>query len=126
MKQAILKTKAGAVDVMFRAFSDRTRLRILHLLRGGELCVCDLVRVLGVPQPKASRHLAYLRKSGLVVARRDGLWMYYRLAPARSAFHESLLNCLSCCFGSVPELAKDARRLGRTAGASACGGDYCP
>ena len=51
---------------MFRAFSDRTRLRLLHLLRGGEGCVCDLVRVLGVPQPKVSRHLAYLRKAGLV------------------------------------------------------------
>ena len=61
------KTLTPPVDFMFRAFSDRTRLRILHLLRGGELCVCDLVEVLGVPQPKASRHLAYLRKAGLVL-----------------------------------------------------------
>ena len=57
--------KATPVDLVFRAFSDRTRLRILHLLRGGELCVCDLVKVLDVPQPKASRHLAYLRRAGL-------------------------------------------------------------
>jgi ArsR family transcriptional regulator len=102
------------VDLMFRAFSDRTRLRLLNLLRGGETCVCDLVNVLGLPQPKVSRHLAYLRKSGLVVARKEGLWMHYKLAEAKSEFHRSLLNCLSCCFQSVPELKKDAERLGRS------------
>lgn len=59
---------ANRVDFLFRAFSDRTRLRILNLLKPGELCVCDLVRVLGHPQPKISRHLAYLRKAGLVTA----------------------------------------------------------
>ena len=118
-----LKTKQSRVDVMFRAFSDRTRLRILNLLRGGELCVCDLAEVLRVPQPKASRHLAYLRKAGLVVARKDGLWTHYSLAPAKNPFHESLLGCLACCFQSVPELEKDARRLGRTP--SACATDCC-
>lgn len=96
---------------MFRAFSDRTRLRLLHLLVTGELCVCDLVDVIGAPQPKVSRHLAYLRKAGLVQVRKDGLWSYYRLAPARGAFHQKLLECLSCCFREVPELAKDAARL---------------
>ena len=110
---------------MFRAFSDRTRLRILHLLRGGELCVCDLVDVLRVPQPKASRHLAYLRKAGLVVARKEALWMYYRLAAPRTDFHRSLLDCLSCCFGWVPELAKDARRLGRSKPGGSCGPGCC-
>jgi ArsR family transcriptional regulator len=102
---------ASRVDVMFRAFSDRTRLRILHLLRGGELCVCDLVEVLGVPQPKTSRHLAYLRRAGLVVARKEGLWCHYRLARARNAFHQKLLECLACCFHDVPELAGDAKCL---------------
>jgi ArsR family transcriptional regulator len=101
---------------MFRAFSDRTRLRILHLLAGGELCVCDLVRVLRVPQPTASRHLAYLRRAGLVLTRREGLWSYYRLAPAATPFHQKLIECLGCCFAEVPELAKDAKRLGRGAG----------
>ena len=98
------------VDMLFRAFSDRTRLRILNLLSPGELCVCDLVRVLGSPQPKISRHLAYLRKAGLASARKDGLWMHYRLAPARSRFHRKLLECLSCCFMDIPELARDAKR----------------
>jgi ArsR family transcriptional regulator, arsenate/arsenite/antimonite-responsive transcriptional repressor len=107
-----MKTKPrNRVDLMFRAFSDRTRLRILHLLRDGELCVCDLVDTLDVPQPKASRHLACLRKAGLVVVRKNGLWSYYSLAPARNAFHEKLLDCFATCFDDVPELAKDARRL---------------
>ena len=59
-----------SVDRIFRAFSDRTRLRILNLLSAGELCVCDIVRVLDLPQPKVSRHLAYLRRAGLVSAAR--------------------------------------------------------
>jgi len=107
------------VDAIFRAFSDRTRLRILHLLRGGETCVCELQSVLDVPQPKVSRHLAYLRKAGLVTARKDGLWSYYTLAPARNAFHAKLLDCLSCCFKDVPELVEDAvlaRKMRRSGG----------
>jgi ArsR family transcriptional regulator len=107
-------TVTDRVDLMFRAFSDRTRLRLLNLLGTGETCVCDLVDVLGVPQPKVSRHLAYLRRAGLVTARKDGYWMHYALAPATTPFHKSLLDCLACCFTSVPELAKDARKLGRT------------
>jgi len=99
------------VDAKFAAFADRTRLRILSLLRCGELCVCDLVRVIGAPQPTVSRHLAYLRRSGLVIARKEGLWMYYRLMPAKTKFHQSLLDCLGCCFADVPELAKDQKRL---------------
>lgn len=109
-----MKTKLIPADALFRAFSDRTRLRILHLLRGGERCVCDLVDVLGVPQPKTSRHLAYLRRVGLVTARKEGLWSYYSLAPASNPFHTKLLDCLACCFQNVPELTKDAERLART------------
>ena len=119
-----VKSKASSVDAMFRAFSDRTRLRILHLLGTGETCVCDLQAVLGVPQPKVSRHLAYLRRAGLVKVRKDGLWSYYSLAPARSAFHAKLLECLGCCFRDVPELAADARRLRRSEcsrGSDCCG-----
>lgn len=109
------------VDLMFRAFSDRTRLRILNLLRGGETCVCDLVRVLGAPQPKVSRHLAYLRRAGLVRARKQGLWQHYSLTPPGSPFHQSLLDCLACCFRSVPELSRDAGMLAR----AACGSADC-
>jgi len=108
-----LRQRSSPVDVMFRAFADRTRLRLLHLLRAGETCVCDLVGVLGVPQPKVSRHLAYLRRAGLVEGRKEGLWMYYKLTPARNRFHEKLLECLATCYADVPELAEDAEKLAR-------------
>jgi ArsR family transcriptional regulator, arsenate/arsenite/antimonite-responsive transcriptional repressor len=103
---------------MFRAFSDPLRLRILHLLLRGEMCVCDIVDITRVPQPTASRHLAYLRRAGLIVKRRDGLWSYYRLAPAESGFHKSLVKCLKECFRDVPELAADATRAAKARGCS--------
>ena len=123
-------TKAPKISVaaMFRAFSDRTRLRIMHLLQPGELCVCDLVAVLNVPQPKISRHLSYLRRAGLVKARKEGLWSYYRLAPATGEFHRKLLDCVATCFTDVPELAQDAAELDERR-ATCCGGDgkaCCP
>lgn len=110
------------VDLIFRAFSDRTRLRILNLLRDGELCVCDLVEVLAVPQAKVSRHLAYLRRAGLVRARKDGLWSYYTLTPPVGDFHKKVLECLSCCFNDVPELSKDVALLRQKA---KCGLNSC-
>ncbi len=110
------------VNLMFRAFSDRTRLRILHLIQEGELCVGDLVKVLGVPQPTASRHLSYLRRAGLVRARRDGVWIHYSLAPTRSSFHRTLLACLKGCFREAPELDADAKRA-RSVRKS---GGFCP
>jgi len=119
-----IATAKSRVDTVFRAFSDRTRLRILNLLRPGECCVCDLVRVIGAPQPTVSRHLAYLRKAGLVTARKEGLWMYYQLTPATAGFHRKLLECLACCFTDVPELSRDTKRLGRPCcddGGACCG-----
>jgi ArsR family transcriptional regulator, arsenate/arsenite/antimonite-responsive transcriptional repressor len=106
----VVAAKKPRVERMFRACSDRTRLRLLSLLRDGELCVCDLVAVIGAPQPTVSRHLAYLRSAGLVLARRDGLWAYYRLAPAVNKTHRKLLDCLDQCAAELPQLASDARR----------------
>ncbi len=114
-----MKTKSfGKVDGMFRAFSDRTRLRILHLLLPGELCVCHIVDALELPQPKVSRHLAYLRRTRLVLVRKDGAWMYYRLAPVQGAFHKKLIECLATCFEEVSELQEDAQRLKKSCVAS--------
>ena len=101
---------ATPVNRMFRAFSDPTRLRILRLLRQEEWCVGDLVTVLRVPQPTASRHLAYLRRAGLIAARKNSYWTFYSLSPARSAFHRKLIECLDTCFRDVPELTADASR----------------
>jgi ArsR family transcriptional regulator, arsenate/arsenite/antimonite-responsive transcriptional repressor len=111
--------KQPSLDKIFRALSDPTRLRILNLLRQGELCVCDLVDVLGVLQPAASRHLSYLRKMGLVRTRKEEQWVYYRLTEAQSAFHESLLACLTSCAQEWSQLAKDIQRL-KKQGRSAC------
>lgn len=116
-----MKTKSPpTVDLLFRALADRTRLRILHLLAGGEVCVCDLVTVLEVPQPTASRHLAYLRKAGLVTARKDGYWSYYSLSASRSELHAKLLECVAFCTRSMPEMARDAKRLGKCARKGCC------
>jgi ArsR family transcriptional regulator, arsenate/arsenite/antimonite-responsive transcriptional repressor len=100
------------VDLMFRAFSDPIRLRILSLIQPGELCVCDLVQILKAPQPTISRHLAYLKRAGLIRARQEGSWNYYRLTDPRSPFHVKLLECLACCFKDVPEIARDTTRAG--------------
>jgi ArsR family transcriptional regulator len=110
------------LDLMFRAFSDRTRLRILYLLQGGECCVGDLVDILGVEQPTASRHLAYLRRAGLVKVRKAGLWSYYSLAPAEEPFHQKLLECLACCFCEVPEIRADQARAAEVRQSGGC----CP
>ncbi len=106
------EAEAGTVFTAFRAFSDPSRLRIMNLLQhAGETCVCDLVRVLDLPQAKVSRHLAYLRRAGLVDTRRDGAWVHYRLSEADGAVHRKMLECLSCCLGEVPELRFDVDRL---------------
>jgi ArsR family transcriptional regulator len=108
-KMTPIESSCGT-DLMFRAFSDRTRLRILHVLLGGELCVGDIVEVLQAPQPRISRHLAYLRKANLVVVRKSGLWSHYCLASAKTPFHKKLLECLAKCFVEVPELQADSAR----------------
>ena len=106
----------GSVERMFRALADPTRVRILHLLGDGPLCVGDLVSVLGVPQPTASRHLAYLRKSGLVVDERRGQWSFYKLAQAGSAFHEKLLETLRAAGSGRTRADEAALRALRRAG----------
>jgi len=113
---------SNRVDSMFRAFSDRTRLRILCLLRQREFCVGDIVSVLDLPQPTISRHLAYLRKAGLVRVRKLGLWCLYSLAPAETDFHAKLLACLANCFAEVPEIRLDSARAAEIDDTGGC----CP
>ena len=99
------------LTTVYSALSDPTRLRMLALIAGGEMCVCHIHDSLGVPQPTASRHLAYLRKAGLVETRRDGIWMHYRLAgfsdPVIRAVVESALHALT----HTEVAARDHRRL---------------
>lgn len=96
------------LDALFKGFADPTRLRVLNALVAGELCVCDLVELLGIPQPAVSRHLAYLRRMGLVTATREWKFAHYRLAEPRNAVHRNLLACVRSCFAGVPSL--DAER----------------
>ena len=111
-----------SVDLMFRAFSDRTRLRNLYVLQGGELCVGDIVRSLRVPQPRVSRHLAYLWKAKLVLVRKSGLWSHYSLAPAKTPFLRKILECLGKCFNEVSELQADEARATKIRKSGGC----CP
>ena len=100
------------IATVFKAVADPTRLRILNLLRGhGEVCVCDLTRVLDAPQATVSRHLAYLRRTELVQSRREGNWIHYRLSDADGAFHKKVLECLRCCLDEVPQLREDRATL---------------
>ena len=99
------------IDLMFQAFCHRLRVRILHLLNEGEMCVGNIVEILQAPQPKVSRHLAVLKKAKLVTVRREGQWIHYALAPVQSTFHQKLLECAASCFHEVTEIQGDKERL---------------
>lgn len=106
---------------IFKALSDETRLRILALLSQGELCVCDLVAILDLPQSTVSRHLACLRHTGLVEDRRQGVWMFYRLA-AGDPLHRDLLLLVERHIASVPQAERDRAALaGFHSQGKACG-----
>ena len=100
-----------APNDLLKAFADRTRLRIMSLLSGGELCVCDIMAVLKAPQPKVSRHLAYLRRNGLVETKREGQWIYYSLSKPTGKVHRRLLTCLDACVEEAPEFSRDKKIL---------------
>ena len=106
---------------------DRTRLRIIHLLTAGPLCVCHFQAVLREPQVKVSKHLAYLRTRGLVVAERRGNWMVYSLPPRPGRELSAHLACLQDCAREEPALGRDLERRRRlepeVAGVEACGCD---
>lgn len=93
------------------AFSDRTRLRLINLMSGGEICVCFFVAALEEPQPKISRHLAYLRRAGLVEARREGKWMHYRLADPPCDEAGNLMRCILEGLKSDAAMRRDLLRL---------------
>ena len=101
---------------MFQALGDATRLRILGLLLTGEVCVCDIHESLKLSQPKVSRHLAYLRKAGLVETRRDGLWVHYRLATAPEPVLGVIRDAVTHALMHVNTVQRDAKRLERKNG----------
>src|SRR5260370_4111651 len=99
------------IENLFKALADRTRLRLIGLIGDSEVCVCFLVAILKISQPKISRHLAYLRRAKIVAARRDGKWMHYRLTeppdePAARIFRELRLS-----LSEHPEFQRDREKL---------------
>ncbi len=106
-----MKTHLTEMATLFKALGDSTRLRILGLLLTGEVCVCDIHESLKIPQPKASRHLAYLRKVGLVDTRRAGLWIHYRMGTVSDPVLSAITGAVRHALTHLDEVRKDADRL---------------
>jgi ArsR family transcriptional regulator len=98
------------LDALFKGFADPTRIRILNLLAAGELCVCDIVALLELPQSSVSRHLAYLLRSELVEVSRGWKFAHYRLAASGNPVHQNLLTCVRTSFRGIPALEAERAR----------------
>jgi ArsR family transcriptional regulator len=99
--------------LFFRALADRTRLRLINLMGDDEVCVCFFVAVLNTNQPKISRHLAYLRRAGVVSARREGKWMHYRLVEPTDPHAARIFREVRAWLKQDPEMQRDRQRLVR-------------
>ena len=110
MTPALATPVVSDLETLFSGFADPTRLRILNLLAAGELCVCDLVDILELPQPLVSRHLAYLRRTGLVEVTRESKYAHYRLAEPAHPVHRNLVNCVRSCFTGIKSLDRERAR----------------
>jgi ArsR family transcriptional regulator, arsenate/arsenite/antimonite-responsive transcriptional repressor len=108
------------LEQYFKALGDSNRLRIISLLLHGELCVCDIQYVLENSQPNISRHLAYLKNSGMVVDRRDGFRMFYRLSDPTEATRRLLFAFLRQVFEAEEQLQQDTERLKEAIAAGSC------
>jgi ArsR family transcriptional regulator len=105
------KDKPIPLDQLFRALADPTRLRLINLMSEQEICVCYFIEVIGAPQPKISRHLAYLRRAGIVAARREGKWMHYRLTMPHDSHAASILKNTLEALRQDKRMQRDCERL---------------
>jgi ArsR family transcriptional regulator len=105
--------KSYDLALLFAALSDRTRLRLLNLMDGREVCVCYFVEILGQSQPKISRHLAYLRRAGVVTARREGKWMHYKIVVPHHAGAAKILGETLAVVRVEKAMQTDLARLGK-------------
>jgi ArsR family transcriptional regulator len=110
---AMGRTAKFDLVTLFAALADPTRLRLLNMMDGREVCVCYFVEILQQGQPKISRHLAYLRRAGIVEARRDGKWMHYRIERPADAKAASILDVTLQSFKTDRVMQADLARLGR-------------
>jgi ArsR family transcriptional regulator len=105
-----------SLEIVFKALGDKTRLRILALLGKNEVCVCHIHDSLGLPQPTVSRHLAYLRKSGLVAARRDGVWMHYQVSRSLPSVVQRVVDAAVDALQQLPATNQDRKQFERAFG----------
>ena len=110
------RTAIDELEEVFKALADKTRLRILGLLGNNEVCVCHLHDSLGLPQPTVSRHLAYLRRSGLVAVRRDGVWMHYQVSRSLSPLVRGIVGAAVEALRRVPDTTLDRKQFQRSFG----------
>jgi ArsR family transcriptional regulator, arsenate/arsenite/antimonite-responsive transcriptional repressor len=108
-----ISPKSYDLALLFAALADRTRLRLLNLMNGKEVCVCYFVEVLGQSQPKISRHLAYLRRAGIVTARREEKWMHYKIVAPANAGASGILRETLAVIGQEKSMQADLARLGK-------------
>ena len=108
-----MKDKTNQMELLFKALADRTRLRLLNLIGNDEVCVCYFVEVLRTNQPKISRHLAYLRRAGVVSARREGKWMHYRVVAPADPFAARVFAEVRAWLAQDREMQQDRTRLMR-------------
>jgi ArsR family transcriptional regulator len=106
-----MKQQPFNMELFFLALADRTRLRLLNLIGEDEVCVCFFVEVLKINQPKISRHLAYLRKAGLVSTRRQGKWMHYRVTPPQELHAKRIFDQVINWLKDDNEMQRDRARL---------------
>src|SRR6266536_4569266 len=111
-----MTTRLTDIETLFKALADATRLRILALLAGGEICVCEIHGALKLPQPTVSRHLAYLRRAGMVDTRRDGLWVHYRLATLSDPVLQTISQAVAHGLAHIDSVKRDAERLQKRTG----------
>jgi ArsR family transcriptional regulator len=109
----VCRSKPVSLASLFAALADPTRLRLLNLMAGREVCVCYFVEILRQGQPKISRHLAYLRKAGIVAARRQGKWMHYSICPPADAAAASILAAVLASLGRNKQMQADLAKLDR-------------
>jgi ArsR family transcriptional regulator len=118
MTTATAATTLDTLETVFKALADKTRLRILALLGGEEVCVCHLHDTLRLPQPTVSRHLSYLRRARLVDVRRDGVWMHYRLSAAIDPVVRAVIDAAVHAVTHAPTAHKDRRQFAKAFGDS--------
>ena len=110
-------TAIDKLEAVFKALADKTRLRILALLGNDEVCVCHLHDTLGLPQPTVSRHLAYLRRSGLVEVRREGVWMHYKVSASLDPVVQAVVDAAVHALTHVPTANRDRKQYQKAFGA---------